>query len=627
MNPTHAQWRFFSMTCSNDSRKVSTSTVLWICDVFYAHAKIPHAPVRFRYTSNRVIDRHAQIFSNFALRPDDAVPASISPMRSATMRKWIAALSLGVLSSACETTQNTPDDPIDENTLVRTAAYFLDPHSGGLKISADTHTSIDLRIQNHRPGRSDLWIDGRNVGHENPDFELDRAQLRIPVAGAMIAGRHRLQLFSPEFPRAPWSPPIVIEVLPANTRALELLRDPDFAEIPALHWLHPGQMSLQSAALATISYAKTEKREVLHIWRNEASIRFDAPDLELTRTDDAKIWSHARQLALTIDEASATLWSIDDSSPEQLLAWQWSLTAPDSPTSVALHLPRSHATAQSFTDLAIHEGQLWTAFTHRRLYSQSRPGEENLVAWTGTDWNAWFDPSVDPSVNPSLDIAAKLNASATTSAADFRLLGTRTSTTQPQRRELLLARLGIVPERMAFDPQFPLTNPTAAQRDSAATLRSLCSTVGPFRDEIWAGLDSQGKPVAGTTHLGLGRTELAELPPDPVDDEVRAASTRERQRFQPQCGVFKGQWFALIPDASVHGLTSLIFNGETWTLQRHPQRCAGLWIAPTATAPGASEPGSRVYCWNDDRVIRYTLQSGATKTVADPQGKRAAFAD
>ena len=130
------------------------------------------------------------------------------------MRRCLAtALLLGLF--ACSSSDADEDEDVVLEPKERPTPRFLEPANGVLVLPVTRTADIVLQVSALTPGFTTLEIDGRSVGTLGKASEVGQlasSQLTLHMGGAMIPGRHTLQLVTPADEEPKRSTPVTVDL-------------------------------------------------------------------------------------------------------------------------------------------------------------------------------------------------------------------------------------------------------------------------------------------------------------------------------------------------------------------------------------------------------------------------------
>lgn len=502
-------------------------------------------------------------------------------------------LALGALSHsllpACESGNDvSPPAQAESQEFVRRAgpAYFVEPRSGILELSATQRGSISLPLARHRPGRSEIWLDGLALGRDAPSWKLSRESLDLQVHGGMVAGLHRLALLTPQYPNYPLSPPILIAVQSAPPAEL-LLDEDDAAAIAQVQRIfYPGSGTLSGSSLAWLT--QTTKAE-------PQLIKFIDSSQVLTLPPDSPQLATASSIALRLDQQAPELMAIFPANPNEL--WHWRFNQ-DKNSLVKIAIPHNSENLQHIDRISVApQGFVIGRWQGQgRWWHEQRPGQQSL--WrVNTEQQPPTIHQISPAQLHQLDQPTDLSIDAFVKSHDQQ--GPRAQLRL--RADTWQAHSG------------PLPQSTQAgffwRSDLRPALRQRCSTLSTLGGEIWAGVDVQGQMHAGVRPAFTGKDRSFELP-DTRDPNAALGA------LPLDCAVVEGRFLAIKASPRAPFSRFLHFDGARMQLSGSELACEDAALTPR-------EDQNKLWCLRKGKLLPITLGWRESKKAKAQGEKRA----
>lgn len=558
---------------------------------------------------------------------------------------------LGLASAfvcACRPQDSGPQEKELELPPLPTAAYFIDPHAGGLVIKADRQNPIKLRLARHRPGHSDLWIDGvnRGAGSFSPKaspptpgapgapggpFSLQRDELVIRLQGAMVAGRHRLQLFTPAYQSRGWSTPIVLQVRHSAPRKVDLRAGPAWA--PAVQRvLHPSNGTLNHGRLALIEAGgDAQDPGAVTFWEAAGSIDPKRPTFrgELPRKGPRLEFAEAIALDARPELKRYRIYASYPNAPHGVWQLEWDRAGNMRPWEF-IEVPDRSSQSQRVTDLRVDARGLWVQVEEHGYIDKDYFSYSNLLHLDDPEGpespNSPESPDNPEGLEDTKDTKARAQSPSKgpkppkwrnpfgKKRIQRRFLGVEWSqlTAEPHGVEFVARDIAATRARLPA-PNAP--QPSGLQ-DPATQLAKVCSYQGPLGETLWAGVDDQGAIAAGHSHQSSDRGQKIKIPS--LLKQSQKKPELRKNFFAPRCSVVEGRFLSLFIHRPSGTLHSLSFDGIDFLYQSHSPdlRCQDLVLEGPAPTSPATNPATKAnpgktrvgWCLQERQLIPLEVQ-------------------
>lgn len=450
-------------------------------------------------------------------------------------------------------------------------AYIAQPRSGILELAANATTPLKLPLARHRPGRSDLWLDGQLLGAEPWPWQMSRSTLEVPLSGAMVHGPHALALVTAQYEQFPRSAPLFLSVLPAKPAQLKL--SPQSAiDRSVARIFYPGVGTLFGGQIAWL--LKPQEGQAVQL-----EIQGPGISTALPLFGEHPPFTQLRSLAIYSkgDDAEVVAFFRDD--PATL--WQWTLQG-STRRLRSLRLPASQDAV--IDQLAVDASGFW--MSGRESAAKSRPTQRpgDLKTWR-------LQSSLAGDSEATIQTVSPRQLPSSRGVADLRIAGVTR----------VLHPLGNRPHlTLAVDGWRPTSGPAPGQaidlarwqQDARPFSLQRCATLSPLLDEVWVGLDRRANLHAGSQRgdrvqrfaLTKPQSPRLALAPQPLD-----------------CSVFDGRFVAAVPRKAPLPLRILHFDGAHMHEQDSAESCDDAAFA------GFGEQ-TRLWCLRDGSLFPMTLQ-------------------
>lgn len=495
----------------------------------------------------------------------------------------LTALSVVLLCACGSENKVSPPSQADAREFVRRSgpAYFIEPRSGILELSATQRGSLSLPLARHRPGRSEIWLDGLALGRKAPAWKLRRAALDLELHGGMVAGLHKLALLTPQYANYPLSPPVLVSIQPAPPAELLLEEEPSSAIAEVQRIFYPGSGTLSGSPLAWL--LRNNDPQAQRIQSIDASPILNLP------ADSPKLAS-ASKIALRLDHDPPELLATFPSDPNELWLWRFDQ---EPPSLIKLSIPHKSSELQQIDRISVApRGFLVSRWEGQgRWWHEQRPGQQSL--WRlDTEAQRPELTQLSPAQLQQPDQPTDLSIDAFLKVRDEN----GPSTQLRLRADNWQAQSG------------PLPGNTQAglfwRSDLRVPLGQRCATLSPLGDEIWAGLDRWGQMHAGVRPAFAGSDRRFELP-DTRDPEVALLA------LPLDCALVEGRFLAVKASPRAPFSRFLHFDGARMQLVSSELACEDAALVP-------SKDQNKLWCLRKGNLLPITLGWRESKKAKAP---------